>query len=77
MNDSLKSNYLVKIFKFLIFYMREPFMPKLVPRSAFTLKINFIKLSQGIGRVINLNLAILKYKCIKVLMNVNGENNTL
>jgi hypothetical protein len=45
MDNSLKNDHLIKIFKFLVFYIREPFIPELVPRSAFTLKTDFIKLS--------------------------------
>jgi hypothetical protein len=77
MDGSLKSDHLIKIFEFLVFHMREPSMSELVPGSAFTLKTSFIRLSQGIGKVINLNLAIPKYRYIKVLLNVSGENNTL
>jgi hypothetical protein len=77
MDGFLKNDYLVKIFKFLVPYMREPFIPELVPRSVFTLRVNFIRLSQGIGRVINLDLVIPRYKYIKMLLNVSGENNTL
>jgi hypothetical protein len=77
MDGFLKSGHLIKIFEFLIPYIHEPFMLKLVLGSIFTLKASFIKLSQGIGRIINLDLAILRYKYIKVLVNVNGESNTL
>jgi hypothetical protein len=68
-------NNLVDVF--LIPHMREPFMPELVPGSAFTLRAGSIRLSQGIGRVINLDLAMLRYRHIKMLVNVSGESNTL
>jgi hypothetical protein len=77
MDGFLKNDHLIQIFEFLILYMRESFILKLIPRSAFTLKTSFIKLSQGIDKVINLDLIILRYKYIKVLVNVNDENNTL
>jgi hypothetical protein len=77
MDGPLKSGHLIKIFEFLIPHIREFFIPELVPGSAFTLKIGFIKLSQRIGRVISLDLAIPRYKYIKVLLNVSGESNTL
>jgi hypothetical protein len=77
MDSFLKNNHLIKIFEFLILYMRKLFMLELVPGSAFTFGASFIRLSQGINKVINLDLAMLRYRHIKVLANVNGENNTL
>jgi hypothetical protein len=45
MDGSLKNNHLIKIFEFLIPYIRELFMSELIPRSAFIFKISFIKLN--------------------------------
>jgi hypothetical protein len=75
MDGSLKNGHLIKILEFLLSYIRDPFMPELVPRFTFIFKAGFIGLSQGISRVINLDLAILRYRYMRV--NVSGESNTL
>jgi hypothetical protein len=62
MDGLLKSGHLVKIFELLLPHMCEPSMPELVSGSAFTFRAGSIWLSQGISRVIDLDLAILRHR---------------